>query len=240
MHAMKPGLAGLLMILSAVALDGNSRTRWDIAPIFKIEPLPMPLAVQPVIRVQPLPLPRVGLWCGFGRPLQGREMCGGVIIPDFQQFRLKDPVGEIGVAYLKSRSVKATRFDSEFRVSDHPDGHFGSWVQDGLLVTERMEFTDEATLRQVFALLVEAIGEPDDEPYDWWLEAPGPKMSPADFRQHSGFVPELSFEFVGEVPLRVEFNLRQRRLLIQAADRWGVYALDRWSAAALRDLLTPR
>ena len=239
MHAKFLGRIGLFLGLGVAALGGNPRTRRDIAPMFRIELPPASVAVQPLIQVQLRSLPRVGLWCPCDSGFGGGYLRDVVVVPDLQPFRLKDPVGEIGAAYLQSRSVKAVLLDPEFRVSDYPEGHFGSWVQDGLLVKERVEFTDEANLRHVFALLVESIGEPDDEPFDWWREAPGPKMSAADFRRRSGFVPELSFEFVGAVPLRIELNATQRRMLIQAGDRWGIHALDRWAAVALKDLMVP-
>lgn len=235
MHTTKPTAIALLL-LAASSLGGAATSRWDIAPVFRIEPSSAPLVVQPVISVG---LNSPGLFrapfrcaCMLGRGFHRlpKEKDSG------RESTLPDPVAAIAAAYLQSRSVRAALLDPDFPVADYREGYFGSWVQDGLLVKERAEFTDEATIRRVFTLLVEAIGEPDDL-VDWWVKEPGARFTLNDFRRNLGFVPDLVFEFVGGGPLRVEFNLRQERLLIQAGDRWEVHALDRWSAAALTGLL---
>jgi hypothetical protein len=150
---------------------------------------------------------------------------------------LADPVAAIGAAYLQSRSVKAALLDPRVHVDSYPEGRFGSWLQDGVLVTERVEITGESEIRQVFALLVEAIEGPD-ETFDYLGEEPSSGTSLADYRRNTGFVPEVTFEFVGATSLRAELSLKQGRLLLQAGDRWEVYALDRWSGAALKQLLS--
>jgi hypothetical protein len=181
-----------------------------------------------------------------GPPLQtyqpfvcGCMLGGGFRIPGIPDARretmLTDAVAAIGAAYLKSRSVKVALLDPGVHVDTYPEGRFGNWVQNGVLVTERREFTDEPEIRQVFVLLVEALGERE---LDLFLgDGSNSSLSVSDYRRDTGFVAEVSVEFVGEAPLRVELNLQQERLLIEAGGRWEVYALDQWSGAALRRLL---
>ena len=151
--------------------------------------------------------------------------------------QLPDPVATIGAAYLQSRVVKAVLLDPDVVVDSYPEGFFGSWVRDGILITHRREMTDEVATQQVFALLAEAIAGPDPE-IEYWFTDSTAKTSQAAYLRSTGFVPEIIIEFAGETPLRVDLNTRQGRILVRAGDCWGFFALDQWSGAALKALLT--
>jgi hypothetical protein len=242
-----PWLRSLFMLMATgFALCAEAGTRETVMPAFEFDPpaitIIFPAIVSPALdSVQPKWESAGGLgggvysrrcWCRCG-------VSNFTFVSPVREAKLVDPVAAVGAAYLKSRSVKAVLFDREVPVAHYPEGHFGSWVQAGMLVLEQAEFTDETEIRQVFALLAEAIGE-SDEAVEWWLYEPGPKLSANDYRRHTGFVPELTFEFTGAVPLRVEISPKCQRMLVQAGDRWDVYAIDRLSVAALKDLLTAK
>jgi hypothetical protein len=198
---------------------------------------PMPTIGQASLMVGPAKSDPAGGFCGGVTGTIFHCPCDfGFVAAPRRETRLPDPVAVIGAAYLQSRSVRGTLLDPQVHVDTYPEGHFGSWVQDGVLVTDRIEITSETALREVFGLLVEAIGDSEEDSDCWVGELPS-GTSPGDYRRSGRFVPEMSFEFVGDVPLRVELNLRQERLLIQAGDKWEVRVLDRWSGAALRRLL---
>jgi len=234
---------GLLVLVTAgSALGGYAISPRARVSVLKLDFPPVPVAFSPVpspaISVEPRrPESKAGLgaarssWlfhgCGHSSSLQVME----------RKSDLPDPVSALGAAFLKCRAVKAEALDPRVPVSRYPEGYFGDWVDDGVLVTERVEFTDEERIRQVFALLVEAVGDPDVT-FDDEIEMSGFQESVANYRQDTGFVPELIFEFAGAVPLRFEINVSQHRLLVQAGDKWGGYTLDRWSATALQELLT--
>jgi hypothetical protein len=186
------------------------------------------------VRVEPQVVLRSPVFhcaCSWGRGL------GAPAVVWRNGTHLPDPVATIAAAYLQSRSVQAVLLDPDVVVDSYPPAFFGSWVRDGILITHRRELTEEMDTQQVFALLVEAIAGHDPET-DLWFDETGAKPSQAAYLRSTGFMPEMIFEFTGELPLRVGLNTRQGRLLIQAGDRWEVYALDQWSGAALKAVVT--
>ena len=143
-----------------------------------------------------------------------------------------DPTLVLGSAYLRCRIIKAAIIDSRVPVASYPAGYFGDFEYEGLLVSDWLEFADEAMLRRLFGLSVELAGEPDFWEPDFDAKD-GHDIMLADYRKDSGFTPEVLLEFFGETTLRVEINLTTERLLIQAGDRWECYGLDKWRAVAL-------
>ena len=150
-----------------------------------------------------------------------------------RESKLADPVAALGTAYLKCRAIKVSLLEPLVPVADYPKGYFGDWVEDGVLVRARHEFADEDRMRQLFALLAESVTGSEDEDNLPWLGEAALDESAGDYRREAGFVSEWSIEFVGEVPLRLEFDLEARRLLVEAGDRWDSYELDRPRADAL-------
>ena len=163
---------------------------------------------------------------------------GGIANYDFEPRTTKlpvDPTLVLADAYLKCQMIRAAIFEPQVPVAFYPAGYFGEYEYAGLLVRDWLEFSDETVLGQLFGLLVKVAKEPDDWEMEFVLEN-GSEPKLADYRQNTGFTPELLFEFVGGIPLRVEINLTRDRLLIQAGDRWDCYALDSGSAATLKAL----
>jgi len=136
-----------------------------------------------------------------------------------------DPTLILADGYRKCRMIRAAMLETSIRVASYPVGYFGDFEYDGLLVSDWFEFSDETVLRQLFGLFVEARKEPD-----YW--------EMADYRRNTGFIPDFLFEWVGDTTLRIEINLRAERMLIQTGERWKAYTFDRWSAAALKKLMT--
>jgi hypothetical protein len=150
-----------------------------------------------------------------------------------------DPILVLGESYLKCQMIKAALLEPTVSVEFYPPGYFGEYEYEGLLASDRFEFSDEATLEKLFKLLVEVVKVPDNGEMieDFLYDFEEPELKLADYRKQTGFFPEFIFEFVGEKPLRMEINLTKGRLLIQAGDQWDGYEIDRRSAAALRELL---
>lgn len=150
-----------------------------------------------------------------------------------------DPIFVLGESYLKCQVIKAALLEPTVSVESYPRGYFGEYEHEGLLISDRFEFSDEATLEKLFKLMVEVVkvpadGEMIEEFRDDELE---PELKLADYRKNTRFFPEFIFEFAGEKPLRMEINLTRGRLLIQAGEQWDGYEIDNLSAQALRALL---
>lgn len=240
-HRVKPGHITLLTVtLASLVIGGYAKPPRPATQVFKFDlpavPVTFPAVVFPAVTVRPS---SEGGLCG-GSQSRSFMMCGGSFMLPINprpESMLPDPIAAMGAAYLKCRLIKAAMLDPEVPVEFYPAGHFGRWVQDGVLVTDRIVVTDETELRRLFTLLIETMGEPDDLFDECWPEDPGSWASVGDFRRQAKFAPEMIFEFVGESPLRIEICLWQKRVLMQMGERWEIYALDRWSAGALRDFL---
>jgi hypothetical protein len=175
------------------------------------------------------PLPRARYHgCGHAYPVSFADFPATAEFPDLYR--------TLGDAYLNCRLIRASLLDQRVSAGHFPEGHFGEWVYEGVLVAGRTDFTDETVLRHVFTLVMETVAGPEDL-LEYWTGELDAVNSIRDYRKTTGFVPEMTFEFVGVVPVRVELNTAQERVLIQAGDKWGGYLLDRGSAAALRELL---
>jgi hypothetical protein len=81
------------------------------------------------------------------------------------------------------------------------------------------------------------LGETEDSAEEYWFEPTEPEVSADDYRRDNRFVADMSFEFIGEPGARVEISLSQERVLLEVGKKWESYVLDRWSAAALGDLV---
>jgi hypothetical protein len=112
----------------------------------------------------------------------------------------------------------------------------GEFEYKGILVSDWLEFSDETKLRQLLSLLLEVARDPDEWEMDF-EEDTGVELKVADYRRNTQFTPELVFEFVGDTTIQMEINLTTERVLIQASERWEVYNLDPWSAAALKAMV---
>ncbi|HEY8994158.1 MAG TPA: hypothetical protein VIM71_05835 [Lacunisphaera sp.] len=240
---MKPGFIGLLffMVVSSTLSGSVKSQRADILPL-KLDLPPVPVAFMPVpclpLSVTPRRLEPIGALCGGTSVSPLFFGCGhshDFILVE-RKSKLQNPLAALGAAFSKCHAVTSEVLAPWVPVADYPEGYFGGWIQDGILVTERHEFTDEAAIRRIFTFLAAAIdSQNDNSDYDFEIFEPDPTL--AEYRRETGFVPELTFRFVGEVTLRAEINQEQGRLLIQAGDQWDVYSLDRWSMVALKELL---
>lgn len=150
--------------------------------------------------------------------------------------RLPDPVVALGAAFREGRAIKVSILERRVLATDYPEGYFGHWIHEGILVSDRVEITDGPEARLVFALLAETVGEIDEEEYFWFEEAVA-GMSAADYRRATGFVPDLVVDFAGAPRVRVEINLSLRRALIEVGHDWEVFVTDRWAADALLEFV---
>jgi hypothetical protein len=239
--AARIGLIGLIGVsLLALAPVGRAETRTDAFPRLELEVLPTLLSRSPALRqelVVELPLPEPL------KPLvHGPFICGCRGFSGFRWAprppRLPDPVAALGESFRNSRAIKAVVLDQRVLAADYPDGYFGDWTQDGMLVTARIDIAGETSMQLLFRLLTEAIGEADSLSEEEWAEPGEPDPSVNEYRRTSGFSPGLSLEFPGEPCARVDIALTQQRLLLQVGDRWESYALDRWSAEAIEAFLS--
>jgi hypothetical protein len=245
---MKTGLFTLFLAVLACfpsagfAKPGSAGTglKWPLPPV----PVDFSSFAFRVLSVEPRRAGTASLWGGargWTMPPPRYHGCGhaaySVSLADFPRTaELSDLPRTLADAYSNCRLIRASLLDHRVSAEHFPEGHFGDWVYEGVLMAGRAEFTDEVVLRQVFALLVEAVDGPEDL-LEYWtgeLDAVG---SVADYRQTTGFVPEMTFEFRGAGSVRMELNTGQGRMLIRAGDKWGGYLLDRGSAAALKQLL---
>lgn len=243
-HPAKSGLLCLFFTLVVGSASGaGAKPRGGGLPLVQFELPPVPIvfssAASPRFAVEVRRAEVSGVGCAGAYPLWFRCRCGwgGRFESPQRVTRLPDPVLAMAEAFRGCRAIQAAVLDLRVPVASCPEGFFGDWVHEGVLVVQRLEIADETTIQRVFALLVEAVGPPDDA-LEFWIEEPTLEPAVADYRQETGFVPELAVEFVGVVPLRVEISLTQQRLLVQAGDKWDGYALDRWSAASLKELLS--
>lgn len=170
--------------------------------------------------------------CGFGGDLRFSGELRITKLP-------VDPILVLGESYLKCQMIKAALFEPAVSVEFYPPGYFGEYEYEGLLISDRLEFSDEATLEKLFRLMAEVVKAPADEEMIEELldDETEPELKLADYRKNTGFSPEFIFEFTGETPLRMEINLTRGRLLIQAGEQWDGYEIDQQSAVALRTLL---
>ena len=236
-----------LGLLLAVVIGGVSpaaaKPRRSALPALKFE-VPLAPFILPATRpteVAIRPPGRLGVSGGFTCRQSGfrsSALCGGVYFgsDSERESRLVDPVAALGAAYRKCRAITADVLETRVAVEQYPEGYFGDAVSEGMLRVERREFADEARLRELFALLVEAIGGRDDL-FEFWPDGPVGGTSLRDIRWETGFVPDQAFEFAGELPVRVEVSFAQQRVLVRAGDKWDIYALDRPGAVALREFL---
>lgn len=144
----------------------------------------------------------------------------------------------VSESYLKCQAINVGVIEPRVLATDYPPGHFGAFEYAGLLVSDWLEISEEASLRRLFALLIEVVGESTTANNDeGGLLELDEAFSLADYRKDYDFRPELVLEFVGASPLIVELDLTKQRLLIQVNDRWDVLVLDPWSATALGALI---
>lgn len=170
---------------------------------------------------------------GFHWKLCG--MAAGWTFPE-RAWTLASPVGALGDAYLGCRQVKVTVLDPRVRVADYPGGHFGEWVRDGWLVTRRVGIRDEARIRQVFDLLLEATLE-SAEPEELYFEETASLDSFEEYRRQAKHAPDLIVEFIGPVPFRAEICLERQIVMFISATEWEPGQLDKAAATALRELV---
>ncbi len=166
------------------------------------------------------------------------KLCGmaaGWTFP-VRAWTLASPVGALGDAYLGCRQVKVTVLDPRVRVADYPDGHFGEWVRDGWLVTRRVGIRDEARIRRVFDLLLEATIE-TAEPEELYFEETAPLDTFEDYRRQAKHAPDFIVEFIGIVPFRAEICLERQTVVFISATEWEPGQLDKNAVAALRELV---
>lgn len=166
------------------------------------------------------------------------KLCGmaaGWTFPE-RAWTLASPVGALGDAFLGCRQVKVTVLDPRVQVADYPDGHFGDWVREGWLVTQRVGIRDEARIRQVFDLLLEATIE-TAEPEELYFEESAPLGTLEEYRQQTRHAPDLIVEFIGVVPFRAEISLEQQTVVFISATEWEPGRLDAATATALRNLI---
>ena len=133
--------------------------------------------------------------------------------------------------------IKASLLDRRVLATHYPEGHFGEWIHEGVLVTNRIKIADQTRMGLVFSLLAEAIDGSDYLSEEVWLESGQPDISVGDYRRSSGFVPDLVVDMAGDSSVRVEIDLIQERILVQSGADWESYVMDRLSAAALKELL---
>ncbi len=170
---------------------------------------------------------------GFHWKLCG--MAAGWTFPK-RAWTLASPVGALGDAFLGCRQVKVTVLDPRVQVADYPEGHFGGWVRDGWLVTRRVGIRDEARIRQVFDLLLEATIETAD-PEELYLEEVEPLGSFAEYRRLTNHAPDLIVEFIGVVPFRAEVCLERQAVVFISAIEWEPGQLDAAAVTALQELV---
>ena len=146
----------------------------------------------------------------------------GIANLDFKPRQTKlpvDPTLIIANGYLKCKMVKATIIDPRILITDYPAGYFGDFESEGQLVIDWFEIANEPQLKQLFDQLVRIAKEPNDWERGYnYFNSLDPKL--ADFRNSMGFTPELLFEFVGDVSIKIEINVTTERVLIQSGDRW--------------------
>ncbi len=203
----------------------------NLASITPITATLLPIAVEPRYPPPPVLRAKSYYWgdCGGGRATNDTFEPRLTKLP-------ADPTLILADGYLKCRLIKATTFEARVPIALYPDGYFGDLEYEGRLISDRVELSTEAELKQLFELLVRAAKEPDDWEMEFYVEnGLEPKLS--DFRNESCFIPELLFEFVGETVVRIEINLTTERLLIQAGDRWECYTLDWRCATALSKII---
>ncbi len=164
---------------------------------------------------------------------------GSAVYPAPRMTKLPvNPIFILVAGYRQCRRIVATMIEPRVPVGLYPAGHFGDFIYEGLLVSDRLEFSDEPTLQQVFGLLAETAEEPESD-WAWYFEGwDDPELKLVEYRNKTRFTPELLLEFVGETTVRIELNLTTRRLLVQTGERWEMYTLDQRSGAALQNLVT--
>lgn len=169
------------------------------------------------------------------------KLCGMAVGWTFPErgWTLASPVGALGDAYLGCRQVKVTVLDPRVQVADYPDGHFGDWVRDGWLVTQRVGIRDEARIRQVFDLLLEATIETAD-PEELYFEESESLDTLAEYRRLTRHAPDLIVEFIGVVPFRAEICLERQTVVFISASEWELGRLDAAAVAALREVVFER
>ena len=147
-----------------------------------------------------------------------------------------DPILILAAGYLRCQRIDISVLDPRVPVAFYPSGHFGDYVYENVLITDRLELSDEMMLRQLFFLMVESAAAVDE---DWsvWPGEAQTEMKVSDFRDETGFVPEMLIELVGETVVRMEMNFTRQQVLIQSGDLWETYTLDPGSAAALKEMV---
>ncbi len=198
------------------------------------------VAVQTVVPNAPVVewmLPKTGGALGGPESFHWK-LCGmaaGWTFPE-RAWTLASPVGALGDAFLGCRQVKVTVLDPRVRVADYPDGHFGDWVRDGWLVTRRVGIRDEARIRQVFDLLLEATIE-SAEPEALYFEEAAPLDTYEEYRRLTKHAPDLIVEFIGVAPFRAEICFEQQTVVFISATEWEPGLLDKAAVTALREFV---
>ncbi|MGA7725575.1 MAG: hypothetical protein WCA95_09835 [Opitutaceae bacterium] len=119
-------------------------------------------------------------------------------------------------------------------VGTYPKDVFGTFIYDGILVSGRTQFSDEAVPKEIFSLLVEALE--DGEEGFWWLSIED-STNLQIYKSMSNFSPDVLIEFLGQGSLRIELDFKTHRAVFRGGDKWGAYALDDRASAAIQDLL---
>jgi len=236
-------VALVIGLASCAAFAGQTRPLIDEAFVLSVkETMTLSLLSAPAPKLPPAlvvalryPPPesrrtRFGYWhtCGWG----------SVVYPAPRATKLPvDPVFILADGYRKCRSITASLLEPRVMVGAYPIGYFGDFTYEGVLVSDRLEFSDEPGLQQLFGLMVRLAKEPEDY-WDPGFEWKDPDLKLTEYRDQTQFTPELVLEFVGETTVRLEINLTTKRLLVQSGERWEMYDLDQKSAAALKEVLT--
>lgn len=194
-------------------------------------------AVVPITPAVEWQLPKGQVVLGRSVPLHWK-LCGMVAGWTFPEraWTLASPVGALGDAFLGCRQVKVTVLDPRVRVADYPDGHFGEWVRDGWLVTRRVAIRDEARIRQIFDLLLEATIE-TSEPEELYFEEASSLGTFEEYRRRARHAPDLIVEFIGAVLFRAEICFERQTVVFISATEWEPGQLDVVAETALRKLV---
>ncbi len=246
LRSVKIGCAGLLVLAwSAPVLAARARPARAV-----VLPPKLDLPAIPIVFSTPrFPTLAEQMKASTGNALSGGIVprrsifhgCGGMgvrLVVDPRPNQLVLPLAALGEAYLKCRMIRVNLLAPEVPVASYPPGYFGDWTDDGIMVLQRAEFTDEAQMRALFLQLAASTDVPEDDE-DSWLYAEDEDMTVGKFLKNSVRGSQWTIDFVGEVPVHLAFVARAGRLFVEAGDRWSSYALSAGQAAALAEMLTP-
>lgn len=233
-----------LVVGPAFGRSAKGKSRLPNLPVLSLELPTLALevpAMRPVaVKVEQQPWARAPIQARYGSYYHG---CGGRYVPMLaaHEFSLVDPIAVMSDAYLNCRVIAVDVLASDLTDSDVTESAFpvcalGASVGEVVPVMGRREISNSGSLRELFSLLAEAIGDPE-EPMDFWVEVPDSTAPMGDYLRDTSFEPELLVEFVGGRPLQVQISWAQRRIMVQAGDYWDGYELDAGAARALQKYL---